>query len=68
MTDMIYGIDLGTTNSAIAFTYLGRHGAEVSLISNLDESDLTPSVVYFRQNGNHGFRSNSSGAAASVRS
>lgn len=53
MTDMIYGIDLGTTNSAIAYTYLGRHGAEVSLISNLDESDLTPSVVYFCQNGNH---------------
>lgn len=51
MTDLIYGIDLGTTNSAIAYAFQGRHGAEVSLVRNLDESDLTPSVVYFRQDG-----------------
>jgi molecular chaperone HscC len=44
---MIVGIDLGTTNSAIAF--LGEHGPE--LIPNAVGGNLTPSVVGFEPQG-----------------
>jgi molecular chaperone DnaK len=42
----VIGIDLGTTNSAVAIYKNGK--AEV--ISNSEGSKLTPSVVFFRQN------------------
>ena len=41
-----YGIDLGTTNSAIARMEMG----EVKIIKSDTQKDTTPSCVYFRKN------------------
>lgn len=43
-TDIIVGIDLGTTFSAIAF--INQHG-KPEVISNREEARTTPSVIYF---------------------
>ncbi len=44
---MVCGIDLGTTNSAIA--YIDEHGKAL-VIPNTDNDRITPSVVLFEQN------------------
>lgn len=49
MTDSVYGIDLGTTYSAIA-RINDQNQAEVLL--NFDSSPTTPSVVYFEGDNN----------------
>ena len=41
-----YGIDLGTTNSAIA----RMENGEVKIIKSDTQKDTTPSCVYFRKN------------------
>ena len=43
MAGKIYGIDLGTTNSAIAVC----DGSDVKIIKNTDGYETTPSVVFF---------------------
>lgn len=43
MADIIYGIDLGTTNSAIAV----YENEKARIIRNLEGQEATPSVVYF---------------------
>lgn len=43
MTNKIYGIDLGTTNSAIAVF----ENDEARIIKNMDGFESTPSVVFF---------------------
>lgn len=43
-----YGIDLGTTNSAIAV----MSGTGTEIIKNNFEADVTPSAVYINRNGN----------------
>jgi molecular chaperone DnaK len=43
-----YGIDLGTTNSAIAVVA----GTGTEIIKNNIEADITPSAVYINRNGN----------------
>lgn len=49
MTDTVYGIDLGTTYSAIAFI----NDMEIpEIIQNFDGNQTTPSVVYFESPGN----------------
>jgi molecular chaperone DnaK (HSP70) len=48
MSDMInYGIDLGTTNSAIA----KYEGDAVRIFKNRDQMDVTPSVVRIEKTG-----------------
>jgi molecular chaperone DnaK len=48
MSDLVIGIDLGTTYCAVA--YINRHGmAEV--LTNSDGARTTPSVVYFEEGG-----------------
>ena len=48
MSDTInYGIDLGTTNSSIAKC----EGGEVRVFKNLDQMDVTPSVVRIEKSG-----------------
>jgi molecular chaperone DnaK (HSP70) len=44
----IYGIDLGTTYSAIA--YIDEFG-KAAIIPNSDSERITPSVVFFESNG-----------------
>ena len=43
---MVCGIDLGTTNSALA--YVDEHG-KAQVIPNLDNDRITPSVVLFEE-------------------
>jgi molecular chaperone DnaK len=47
--NQIYGIDLGTTYSCIA--YVDEHGKPV-VVPNADNDMTTPSVVYFESPGN----------------
>ena len=47
-TTIDYGIDLGTTNSAIAV--IAGTGTEV--IKNNVDADITPSAVYINRSGN----------------
>lgn len=49
MNDSVYGIDLGTTYSAIA--RIGEHGA-AEVIANFEGEQTTPSVVYFESLSN----------------
>src|SRR6266576_1872745 len=46
-TTIDYGIDLGTTNSAIAVLV----GVEPRIIKNNDDQDVTPSAVSYGKNG-----------------
>src|SRR5205809_7713196 len=46
--EKIVGIDLGTTNSAVAV----MEGNEVKVIANQEGNRLTPSVVAFAKDGN----------------
>jgi molecular chaperone DnaK len=48
-TTIDYGIDLGTTNSAIAVL----RGVSVEIIKNNSDADITPSAVSFRKNTLH---------------
>ena len=45
---MVYGIDLGTTNSCIA--YIDQYG-EPEILKNSEGHDTTPSVVYYSPEG-----------------
>lgn len=47
--EFIVGIDLGTTNSLIAFV---ENGKAIAIKNQSNENTLTPSVVYFDANGN----------------
>lgn len=47
-TTIDFGIDLGTTNSAIALL----KGTSTEIIKNSEQSDLTPSAVYVSPKGN----------------
>lgn len=46
-TTIDFGIDLGTTNSAIAVL----KGVSTEIIKNNDDQDVTPSAVSFGKNG-----------------
>src|SRR2546425_748512 len=46
-TTIDFGIDLGTTNSAIALL----KGVSTDIIKNDLQQDITPSAVHFRKNG-----------------
>ena len=48
-TKRVYGIDLGTTYSAIAF--IDEYG-KAQVITNSDNERVTPSVVFFEEEGN----------------
>lgn len=50
MSNKVYGIDLGTTNSAIAV----YENDEARIIKNIDGEDTTPSVVFFTGVGENG--------------
>ena len=50
MGNSIFGIDLGTTNSAIA---VYEHG-EPRILKNTDGYETTPSVVYFTGTSTNG--------------
>ena len=43
MAEKIFGIDLGTTNSAIAVF----ENDEAYILKNIDGDEITPSVVFF---------------------
>ena len=43
MSEKVYGIDLGTTNSAIAV----YEGDEARVLKNQEGDEITPSVVFF---------------------
>lgn len=48
-----FGIDLGTTNSAVA-VFIGNHGELTKIIKNTtdgNEADITPSAVYINKKG-----------------
>jgi molecular chaperone DnaK len=47
--DMVVGIDLGTTNSVIA--YLDEETRQTVIIPNSEQERITPSVVQFRPDG-----------------
>lgn len=47
-TTIDFGIDLGTTNSAIALL----KGTSTEIIKNSEQSDLTPSAIYISPKGN----------------
>jgi molecular chaperone DnaK len=50
-TTIDFGIDLGTTNSAVAM-FTGAHGQPTKIIKNSStSSDVTPSVVYINKKG-----------------
>ena len=52
-TTIDFGIDLGTTNSAIA-VFTGHHGEPTKVIKNTtdgNDSDITPSAVYINKKG-----------------
>jgi molecular chaperone DnaK len=46
-TTIDFGIDLGTTNSAIAVL----NGVEPEIIKNSDDQDVTPSAVFINKQG-----------------
>ena len=50
MRNQIFGIDLGTTNTALSYLYVMDGRSSVNLIKNRDGGKLTPSVVYFQPN------------------
>ena len=50
MSNQIFGIDLGTTNTALSYLYVMDGRSSVNLIKNRDGGELTPSVVYFQPN------------------
>ena len=59
MAEKIFGIDLGTTNSAIAVF----ENDEARILKNIDGDEITPSVVFFikfPRNGRINFCWNSS--------
>jgi molecular chaperone DnaK len=47
MSNLIFGIDLGTTNTALSYLSVVDGRATVNLLKNRDGDELTPSVVYF---------------------
>lgn len=52
-TTIDFGIDLGTTNSAIA-VFTGNHGEPTKIIKNTtdgNDADITPSAVYINKKG-----------------
>ena len=52
-TTIDFGIDLGTTNSAIA-VFTGSHGEPTKIIKNTtdgNDSDITPSAIYINKKG-----------------
>ena len=52
-TTIDFGIDLGTTNSAVA-VYTGNHGEPTRIIKNTtdgNDADITPSAVYLNKKG-----------------
>jgi hypothetical protein len=52
MTPQVVGVDLGTTNSAIAYVERGKGGRPVArCIPNAEGSPMTPSVVSFLPHG-----------------
>jgi molecular chaperone DnaK len=62
-TTIDFGIDLGTTNSAVA-VFTGNHGEPTRIIKNTtdgNEADITPSAVYIDKKGalRVGFRAKS---------
>ena len=46
--EVILGIDLGTTNSLVAYI---RDGQPVTIKSSTGNSSLVPSVIHFSENG-----------------
>ena len=52
-TTIDFGIDLGTTNSAVA-VFTGNHGESTKVIKNTtdgNDADITPSAVYINKKG-----------------
>ena len=52
-TTIDFGIDLGTTNSAVA-VFTGNHGEPTKIIKNTTgpiEAEITPSAVYINKKG-----------------
>ena len=49
-TTIDFGIDLGTTNSAIA-AFTGRKDSPTEIFKNDLEQDITPSAIHFRKSG-----------------
>ena len=52
-TTIDFGIDLGTTNSAVA-VFTGNHGETTKIIKNTtdgNDADITPSAVYINKKG-----------------
>src|ERR1039458_9272384 len=52
-TTIDFGIDLGTTNSAVA-VFTGNHGEPTKIIKNTtdgNDADITPSAVYINKKG-----------------
>ena len=49
-TTIDFGIDLGTTNSAIA-VFTGRKDSPTDILKNDLEQDITPSAVHYRKSG-----------------
>ncbi len=50
MNDKVFGIDLGTTYSAIAFV---NDFGQAEVVNNLEGDSTTPSVVYFENESNY---------------
>lgn len=63
MDKLYYGIDLGTTNSAISYGYMGSNGKIVTQIckvnrygkeGGIESKEVLPSVVYYKQDAKTG--------------